>query len=231
MRPRMRQVGADRWHFNPRTPYGMRLRARAAHAPSDRISIHAPRTGCDKIMGLLVSKVLDFNPRTPYGMRRRCASKSVLNSDFNPRTPYGMRLRNVTDRLAELIFQSTHPVRDATITRIGPGRFGRIISIHAPRTGCDQACADGMAWLYHFNPRTPYGMRRHLLRQSEAAHEISIHAPRTGCDIEAGANITVRRHFNPRTPYGMRREATRRCVRLVFISIHAPRTGCDGGIL
>ena len=60
-----------------------------------------------------------------------------------------------------MIFQSTHPVRGATPPR--PEYQDLVlISIHAPREGCD---------LRQF--------------QHESLHIISIHAPREGCDVSA----------------------------------------------
>ena len=60
------------------------------------------------------------------------------------------------------VFQSTHPVRGATVehTEI---TYGGAISIHAPREGCDLPPVAG-----------------------EYASYISIHAPREGCDFEVG---------------------------------------------
>ena len=59
-----------------------------------------------------------------------------------------------------VLFQSTHPVRGAT----GPGdevlRFEQVISIHAPREGCDSPTSKACI-----------------------GSGISIHAPREGCDI------------------------------------------------
>ncbi len=57
-----------------------------------KISIHAPHTGCDDIK-----------------FRRE-----ELNDDFNPRTPYGMRLALQVLIFMVVLFQSTHPIRDAT---------------------------------------------------------------------------------------------------------------------
>ena len=98
--------------FNPRTPYGMR-----------------PRHGNDYYMSILY-----FNPRTPYGMRQKRNVFRCIQENFNPRTPYGMRQKDIDSFSDSVIFQSTHPLRDAT-----------------------QSCR----WLYaiYFNPRTPYGMR------------------------------------------------------------------------
>ena len=56
-------------------------------------------------------------------------------------------------------FQSTHPVRGATVATSKFGQFLRI-SIHAPREGCDA---------------------RHM--PTFARPDISIHAPREGCDL------------------------------------------------
>ena len=84
--------------------------------------------------------------------------------------------------LPQSAFQSTHPVWDATSKR----RFDYpriVISIHASRMGCDPCL------------------------QSQMVHTkaISIHASRMGCDLgwaSAGARIIT--YFNPRIPYGMR---------------------------
>ena len=125
-----------------------------------------------------------------------------------------------------LLFQSTHPLRDATL-----------------------ACYRYCLHMVYFNPRTPYGMRPHLLLiilqiylfQSThplrdatmrvynygCNHRISIHAPLTGCDIFSYKCCLSTAYFNPRTPYGMRLRMPLRDDKLYYISIHAPLTGCD----
>ena len=51
-------------------------------------------------------------------------------------------------------FQSTHPVRGATLPpAIGTEQLR--ISIHAPREGCDYRLAFDEQGYPHFNPRTP----------------------------------------------------------------------------
>ena len=124
-------------------------------------------------------------------------------------------------------FQSTHPARGATIA-VKDCLQSPVISIHAPREGCD-GC------IPQFPPQMP---------------SISIHAPREGCDrgehrrCVGGHNFNprtprgVRRvssfpghftsiHFNPRTPRGVRRCPARGYSKHTTISIHAPREGCD----
>ena len=150
------------FHFNPRTPRGVRRGAAvdvwtpgpiSIHAPREgcdlclcrrltstiTISIHAPREGCDVITKFRRSLERDFNPRTPRGVRREVLDNGVVvHGNSNPRTPRGVRPRRkglhwITDR-----FQSTHPARGATA-----GSW--------PTTSPNA----------NFNPRTPRGVRRH----------------------------------------------------------------------
>ena len=149
----------SRGYFNPRIPYGMRRRANDTFArdlqfqsthpvwdattrqPSisavSHISIHASRMGCDPDSRRRSNTCYHFNPRIPYGMRRERAgdeTKDVVN--FNPRIPYGMRLGMTDDYDDSYLFQSTHPVWDATQCSRGGIQRGHI-SIHASRMGCD----------------------------------------------------------------------------------------------
>ena len=102
---------------------------------------------------------------------------------FNPRTPRGVRLAaNCSSSISRDTFQSTHPARGATRcapscaalwTNFNPRTprgvrlsqavtftGGNLISIHAPREGCD--AAQGLPFngdRQDFNPRTPRGVR------------------------------------------------------------------------
>ena len=102
-------------------------------------------------------------------------------------------------------FQSTHPVRGATDTPDDNLYGYDLISIHAPRAGCDAGCIWWSGTRQYFNPRTPCGVRLMDGFGLQWLEQISIHAPRAGCDY-----------------YG-------HTVSLVdnIISIHAPRAGCD----
>ena len=134
MRPYAPTGRPDHRHFNPRIPYGMRHEL--AHIKRDRrISIHASRMGCDDT--------------------RRQDGRPQVN--FNPRIPYGMRLFVGVAAICTCVFQSTHPVWDATrkktadaLTiyfnpRIPYGMRRQVKSVAYPKV--------------HFNPRIPYGMR------------------------------------------------------------------------
>ena len=146
------------------------------------ISIHAPLTGCDSMIYHVSSSRRNFNPRTPYGMRRLGARLATQRRDFNPRTPYGMRRPVSAILLTFSIFQSTHPLRDATVSRrflvrsieifqsTHPLRDATMIfmkvmtsylifqSTH-PLRDATQIADEVIAGQWDFNPRTPYGMR------------------------------------------------------------------------
>ena len=79
------------------------------------ISIHAPREGCDC---LIVNKRVDIEDISIHAPREGCDA------------PFS------TICATESVFQSTHPVRGATVSCVDDGAFP-VISIHAPREGCD----------------------------------------------------------------------------------------------
>ena len=101
-----------------------------------RISIHAPREGCDTD-GSMFEPVGEISIHAP---REGCDlggfTTGLECGNFNPRTPRGVRLCMLFFPIVLLIFQSTHPARGATLQN---GKFDTlfIISIHAPREGCD----------------------------------------------------------------------------------------------
>ena len=82
--------------FNPRTPCGVRPAYLFGLRAERQISIHAPLAGCDSIFVIVSRSTTHFNPRTPCGVRH-----GVFDCDF----------RHVS------AFQSTHPLRGATISR------------------------------------------------------------------------------------------------------------------
>ena len=100
--------------FNSRTPCGVRPGNGRSLYDFYAVSIHAPRAGCDKI----------------------CPSSNGDITRFNSRTPCGVRLRAFILTMWDTMFQFTHPVRGATL--LGAlGELQRVVSIHAPRAGCD----------------------------------------------------------------------------------------------
>ena len=130
-----------------------------ADADAVRVSIHAPREGCDEPNNDMIMRAESFNSRTPGGVRPVTFSTLACIICFNSRTPGGVR--PAVPLLASLLlgFQFTHPGRGATdISEVittaltefqftHPGRgatspssssdFVHVVSIHAPREGCD----------------------------------------------------------------------------------------------
>ena len=123
------------------------------------ISIHAPLAGRDpaSISGGRFNG--HFNPRAPCGARPQPLPppRGALRH-FNPRAPCGARPVVGVLMLSFVIFQSTRPLRGATILgRVFP--VFQLISIHAPLAGRDCACYRGGVVVCHFNPRAPCGAR------------------------------------------------------------------------
>ena len=126
-------------------------------------------------------------------------------------------------------FQSTHPLRGATILSMS---------------------AEGIC--QHFNPRTPCGVRRLVAYRNRPTHNFN---PRTPCGVRlTGPALPSRAllfqsthplrgatpprspgsaamsNFNPRTPCGVRRHCLHISTFMGGISIHAPLAGCDAYI-
>ena len=145
--------------FNSRTPGGVRQTMLNQIWLEGDVSIHAPREGCDLSgLGVLVS-------------RRR----------FNSRTPGGVRLERSPYTSYKILFQFTHPGRGATYPAC-LGDWSCLVSIHAPREGCDSSRSWRALSTSCFNSRTPGGVRPPL-------------SPRHAC---------CRYCFNSRTPGGVR---------------------------
>ena len=192
--------------FNPRTPCGVRrwmFGRMAAYLP---ISIHAPLAGCDERLSNIFDqiKISIHAPLAGCDSWRLCAQHS--DRYFNPRTPCGVRRRRPR-RISEQksAFQSTHPLRGATMEREPqPAQAG------------------------HFNPRTPCGVRPcGRCTRSACATFQSTH-PLRGATLQVAQAVQRTQDFNPRTPCGVRPPST--CViqqHSSHISIHAPLAGCD----
>ena len=122
-----------------------------------------------------------FNPRSPCGERRKTVGNSYHYQNFNPRSPCGERLGVVGVFSSLSIFQSTLPMRGATL--VNALRFLKPeISIHAPHAGSDGIFRPVKDIKWDFNPRSPCGERLE------------------SCDPGGG----VHGNFNPRSPCGER---------------------------
>ena len=146
--------------FNPRTPCG--VRPCKLDDPDDykiRVSIHAPRVGCDLNSSVLSRNTRKFQSTHPvWGATSGVAVATCMTLCFNPRTPCGVRPADARHCGQREGFQSTHPVWGAT--RIAPySESLLVVSIHAPRVGCDYNRQINRPSRRSFNPRTPCGVR------------------------------------------------------------------------
>ena len=150
-----------------------------------------------------------------------------------------------------MTFQSSRPVGGATSlhwpTRSQRGKF----QSSRPVGGATISALVCKATTSDFNPRAPWGARRHTGFMPDITFSISILAPRGGRDVTAfsawispaifqssrpvgGATATAsfpaicRIYFNPRAPWGARLPVSGQPNHVQLISILAPRGGRDG---
>ena len=215
--------------FNPRTPCGVRPSAiswlctaaafqsthplRGATQWQERtnrrtknISIHAPLAGCDH------ATAGDFVFGQQISIHAPLAGCDPLLPQ--PDIPLQISIHaplagcdSIEAQIAERngIFQSTHPLRGATILLFLGGDSPPVFQSTHPLRGATQPSPWCWKPYRYFNPRTPCGVRRRRLCAYRDLWSISIHAPLAGCDVV----------HNVRMHNGM------------IISIHAPLAGCD----
>ena len=147
--------------------------------------------------------IVNFNPRIPYGMRPGWLTLSMLLLlNFNPRIPYGMRRNRAPILTNKLLFQSTHPVWDATQTLLMTSHFVIFQSTH-PVWDATSSSRSITARI-NFNPRIPYEMRQ--TSSCRALVTVIFQSTHPVWDATFSYMCPASRHeyFNPRIPYGMR---------------------------
>ena len=123
-------------YFNPRSPCGERQSIYGTTLKLPCISIHAPHAGSDCIgpCPLLPSWISIHAPHA--GSDRFKMERCFRCKNFNPRSPCGERqLAGLRDLFLNL-FQSTLPMRGATMLWSNILQI-MMISIHAPHAGSD----------------------------------------------------------------------------------------------
>ena len=124
-------------------------------------------------------------------------------------------------------FQSTRPLRGATKATHRLGALGVLISIHAPLAGRDMRIFVIFGGNINFNPRAPCGARRRALAAAIEETDISIHAPLAGRDRRVMHVDAGKFSFQSTRPLRGATKTTicRMCA--TRISIHAPLAGRD----
>ena len=168
------------------------------------ISIHAPLAGCDAYTDSLVRPFDAISIHAPLaGCDWSTRSGRSRRRNFNPRTPCGVRRVRINRDDVDAIFQSTHPLRGAT--GFLPDTQSRAtISIHAPLAGCDTSGSYDFYLVYHFNPRTPCGVRRTVPVAALDLNRFQSTHPLRGATGAARSSRSCAGYFNPRTPCGVR---------------------------
>ena len=169
-------------NFNPRAPYGARLKSVLLPEPFLPFQSTRPIRGATATNQQNTHSQQFQSTRPIRGATIQGYTAHTQQAHFNPRAPYGARRHASTKTLRTERFQSTRPIRGATGT-ILPFFCPYFISIHAPHTGRDGGVIT-------------------LLTQEI----ISIHAPHTGRDTIARDSERGARNFNPRAPYGARQQ-------------------------
>ena len=170
---------------------------------------------------------MDFNPRAPCGARRIATISSRVSLIFQSTRPVrGATVLFSRHPMSES-FQSTRPVRGATHSRFSSIQW-RFISIHAPRAGRDTLDKIGSLHISHFNPRAPCGARLvNQVRDKMNAMHFNPRAPCGARHFRCYTAISKGYDFNPRAPCGARPRYFPFASPLIGISIHAPRAGRD----
>ena len=112
-------VGTGGWsHFNPRAPYGARPAVDGPVRDVVGISIHAPHTGRDLPILSPLWYSMDISIHAPHTGRDLIAYKIIKHHVISIHAPHTGRdqLPHLGHMLAPG-FQSTRPIRGATVTR------------------------------------------------------------------------------------------------------------------
>ena len=131
----MQERHTPKRYFNPRSPWGERLRREAARDEDD-----------------------DFNPRSPWGERRVAMEWARHKFEFQSTLPVG-------GATAADFRGCRYPGISIHAPRGGSDPFTVCfycpisISIHAPRGGSDDFAVNGIRLSLNFNPRSPWGER------------------------------------------------------------------------
>ena len=149
-----------------------------------RVSIHAPRAGCDPAAGVPTMSGQCFNPRTPCGVRRgfvqavwpvvqvsihapragcdiSCpAWKTASIRSFNPRTPCGVRLERTFASMPDFVVSIHAPRAGCDLGWIAKSALQVVFQSTHPVRGATTVWPEFAVLPQCFNPRTPCGVRR-----------------------------------------------------------------------
>ena len=148
------------------------------------ISIHTPHAGSDSNRSGIDYGNTDFNPHSPCGERPASACLYLSSSAyFNPHSPCGERPKLCHPVPLAALFQSTLPMRGATVL------------------GAPVLCSISP----YFNPHSPCGERRHCYSLVFRFQIFQSTLPMRGATRWVVRSICAALDFNPHSPCGERR--------------------------
>ena len=140
---------------------------------------------------------------------------------FNPHSPCGERLLYRLSVLGVLSFQSTLPMRGATVSGIQT-MVGNMFSIHTPHAGSDTSAENRNRSFKIFNPHSPCGERRKRNKQRYRENNFSIHTPHAGSDKQYLEQEALEKVFNPHSPCGERLKSVSGGRAALLFNPHSP---------
>ena len=192
-------------HISIHTPHaGSDAGNTAGVSQGKKISIHTPHAGSDGAARDAAYGHPDFNPHSPCGERLFVLLIfQRVSFYFNPHSPCGERHPSRLRRGFPSGFQSTLPMRGATIEN--GRRFESLeISIHTPHAGSDEKAQSGGRSCQDFNPHSPCGER-----------------------LQGNIDRMLAKLFQSTLPMRGATECLRRAWKAAKISIHTPHAGSD----
>ena len=150
--------------------------------------------------------ILYFNPRAPCGARLLWIAMTVLKSKFQSTRPMRGATIIVSSQTMDFDkFQSTRPMRGATFRGLANNLLCIVISIHAPHAGRD----------------SPRVCKTTLMLSFQSTR------PMRGATTKIIKLLIGHINFNPRAPCGARPYVNDNAGLSSSISIHAPHAGRD----
>ena len=144
---------------------------------------------------------------------------------FNPRSPCGERHVHRVRPVGRAQFQSTLPMRGATIIALTSAVLA-IISIHAPHAGSDIVAQLLFVPSLYFNPRSPCGERRTCPPSTCQTCRFQSTLPMRGATNPL-IGIAARQAFQSTLPMRGATHLSSDSRATRKISIHAPHAGSD----
>ena len=180
-----------------------------------QISIHAPRTGSDRLAGAGIANFGAFQSTLPA----RGATRFLVPADGGLLFQSTLPARGATSILASVVpmcgFQSTLPARGATphalVTQLIPPFQSTL-----PARGATSPSTTYTVRPSHFNPRSPHGERPDARTLGRRERPFQSTLPARGATHGTPRLTSAGRDFNPRSPHGERlRKVTILSIRII----------------